>query len=272
MFLFGTNWKTRYSLVSEQMCTINYKMDWSLWHTTISFDLLHPSHMWLQTIFVWETLPNHADWDCFKTPILREILRTQNLRQVELCSFSEVMRLFQSVGCVRNKLQFRTVQQNQKSFPWTLDWGWTKTRTWFMGSDRHSSSRKHGSEKSRTGRPCTNLVRAAPHKLQMRKKSHEMIDDLENVDFIPWNVHSSRQEALLYIFEDNEAMIKMIIKGRSLTMRHVSRTHRVALDRLFHRINLDPKIQTRRHQKPARRHTDQWKFHTWWMESSFVFV
>ena len=26
-------------------------------------------------------------------------------------------------------------------------------------------------------------------------------------------------------------------------MRHVSRTHRVALDRLFHRINLDPKIQ-----------------------------
>ena len=26
-------------------------------------------------------------------------------------------------------------------------------------------------------------------------------------------------------------------------MRHVSRTHRVALDWLFHRINLDPKIQ-----------------------------
>ena len=35
----------------------------------------------------------------------------------------------------------------------------------------------------------------------------------------------------------------MIIKGRSPTMRHVSRTHRVALDRLFDRINLDPKIQ-----------------------------
>ena len=35
----------------------------------------------------------------------------------------------------------------------------------------------------------------------------------------------------------------MIIKGRSHTMRHVSRIHRVALDRLFDRINLDPKIQ-----------------------------
>ena len=47
----------------------------------------------------------------------------------------------------------------------------------------------------------------------------------------------------LYVFEDDEAVIKVIIKGRSPTTRRVSRTHRVALDRLFDRINLDPKIQ-----------------------------
>ena len=70
-----------------------------------------------------------------------------------------------------------------------------------------------------------------------------MIDDLDNVDFISSNVHSSRQEALFYVFEDNEAVTKMIIKGRSPTMRHVSRTHRVALDWLFDGINLNPKIQ-----------------------------
>ena len=45
------------------------------------------------------------------------------------------------------------------------------------------------------------------------------------------------------MFEDNEAVIKMIVKGRSPTMRHVSRTHRVALDWLFDQINLDPKIE-----------------------------
>ena len=73
----------------------------------------------------------------------------------------------------------------------------------------------------------------------MRKKSHGMID---NVDVISSNLHSSRQEALSYIFEDSEAVIKMIIRGRSPTMRHVSRTHRVALDWLFDRIDLDPKI------------------------------
>ena len=45
------------------------------------------------------------------------------------------------------------------------------------------------------------------------------------------------------LLKDNEAVIKMIIKGRSPTIRHVSGTHRVALDLSFDRINLDPKIQ-----------------------------
>ena len=82
-----------------------------------------------------------------------------------------------------------------------------------------------------------------PHTIHKRKQSQRVINDLDNVDFIPSNVQSSHREALLYVFEDNEAVIKMIIKGRSPTMRHVSRTHRVALDWLFDRINLDPKIQ-----------------------------
>ena len=75
----------------------------------------------------------------------------------------------------------------------------------------------------RTGRPVDN------------ERSH--------IDCVPSNVQSSHQEALLYVFEDYEAVIKMIIKGRSPTMRHVSRTHRVALDWWFDRINLDAKIQ-----------------------------
>ena len=50
---------------------------------------------------------------------------------------------------------------------------------------------------------------------------------------------------MLHVFEDDEAVIKMIINGRSPTMRHASRTHRVALDLLFDRINLDPKFQIR---------------------------
>ena len=79
--------------------------------------------------------------------------------------------------------------------------------------------------------------------VKKHQKSQGKINVMESIDSVPSNVQSSRQEALLYVFEDNEAVIKMIIKGRSPTMTHVSRTHRVALDWLFDRINLDPKIQ-----------------------------
>ena len=86
----------------------------------------------------------------------------------------------------------------------------------------------------RTGRPDVS---------DKNQRSQGMTNALNNIDCVPSNVQFSHQEAFLYVFEDNEAVIKMIIKGRSPTMRHVSRTHRVALDWLFDRIGLDPKIQ-----------------------------
>ena len=66
-----------------------------------------------------------------------------------------------------------------------------------------------------------------------------------DIDHILSNTMHSGTGAILYAFEDTETVIKMIIQGRSPTMRHVSRTHRVALDWLFDKINLDPKIQIR---------------------------
>ena len=74
-----------------------------------------------------------------------------------------------------------------------------------------------------------------------RTKKHSNRDDLNNVDHVTTQAKLSHFGAVLYIFEDNEAVIKMIIKGRSPTMRQVSRTLRVA--RLLDRINLDPKLQ-----------------------------
>ena len=69
--------------------------------------------------------------------------------------------------------------------------------------------------------------------------------DLTNIDHVPSSVTHSGSNAMLYVSEENEAVINMIIKGRSPTMRHLSRTHRVALDWLFDRINLDSKVQIR---------------------------
>ena len=43
-----------------------------------------------------------------------------------------------------------------------------------------------------------------------------------NIDYISSKTINSGAGAMLYVFEDNEAVIKMIIKGRSPTIRHVS--------------------------------------------------
>ena len=40
---------------------------------------------------------------------------------LEHCAFLEAIRVFQSVGCARNRLQFHMVPQKLKSFPWTQD-------------------------------------------------------------------------------------------------------------------------------------------------------
>ena len=60
-------------------------------------------------------------------------------------------------------------------------------------------------------------VRSTPHRIQKRKQSQRVINDFDKFDFIPSNVNSSHQEALLHVFEDDEVVINMITKGRSPT-------------------------------------------------------
>ena len=61
--------------------------------------------------------------------------------------------------------------------------------------------------------------------------------DLTNIDHVPSSGTHSGSNAMLYVFEDNEAVIQML-SGPIPTMRHVSRTLSVALDWLFDRIIL----------------------------------
>ena len=52
LLVFGTYWKTSYSMVGKQTCTIDYKMDQSMWQTIMSFDILHSWYMWIQTVLL----------------------------------------------------------------------------------------------------------------------------------------------------------------------------------------------------------------------------
>ena len=96
-----------------------------------------------------------------------------------------------------------------------------------------------------------------------RQKSQSRIDVVKDIDLVPSNVQSANHEALLYVFEDNEAVIKMIMKGRSPTMRHVSRTHRVALDWLLIELIWIPRFKSNTlTPEPTCRHLDKGQFHT----------
>ena len=60
-----------------------------------------------------------------------------------------------------------------------------------------------------------------------RFKRRQKVDQLSDVHYVATNTHSFHNEPQLHIAEDNEAVIRMIIKGRSPTMRDVSKNHRV---------------------------------------------
>ena len=45
-------------------------------------------------------------------------------------------------------------------------------------------------------------------------KSQKKVDVMKDIDSVTSNVQFRHQEALLYVFEDNEAVIKIIIMGR----------------------------------------------------------
>ena len=82
------------------------------------------------------------------------------------------------------------------------------------------------------------------HTSNPKPKGNRDVDQLSHVDCVSTDATASQGESQLYIFVDNEAEIKMNVKGRGPTMRHVSTTHRVALDWLFEKINLDPKFRS----------------------------
>ena len=79
--------------------------------------------------------------------------------------------------------------------------------------------------------------------IKSNRISNREVDQLSNVGHVVISAKPFQFETQLYMLEGNKVVIKMIIKDRSPTMRHVSRSHRVALDWLFDKINLVRKIR-----------------------------
>ena len=77
----------------------------------------------------------------------------------------------------------------------------------------------------------SNLTRPSFKRHSLSHSSDHMLFDMAG--HVPRNIPESPFPARLYIFDDNEAVIRMISNGRSPNLRHVSGTHSYDLDWLL---------------------------------------
>ena len=210
-------------------------------------------HVNTSSIVMWVIPRNNADWDCFKTLILREILRIQNPLLEEHCAFSEVIHFFEQIGCVRNKLQLHTVQQNPKSSLWTLDWDWTGFPLSICGIWLFVSLEIQFRLLIDRGNPLWTVTKITDQTNYLKEWS------LNNIDCVPSNVQFSHQETLLCVFEDNEAVIKMNIKGRRSHNETCFQDPQSCAWLVVWSNQFGPQNpnHVHRHQKPTRRHANQ---------------
>ena len=144
------------------------------------------------------------------------------------------IKLWWSVVCVRItniRPDFPDVQDTNRSFSQQC-----RVRSHFAGrrfvNGRDASITIAG---LRVGNIHTQVLGRSVKRQCRERQSHFQSDNhmsIDVVDHVPSN--SPRQltssQVCLHIFEDKEAVIRMIIKGRSPCWSHVSRTYHVDLD------------------------------------------
>ena len=221
MPICGPNCSIWHALVCQQTLHILSRYGPEL-VTNACFDLLHIHHTsdhghYCHVVIRHRIVPRLRF--CWRLKIL-------NTFRTEFCVSSEVEHSFLWIG---NKLQSLTVQRNLKLFLCTLVLTWTVSPLSILGIwllkccilPKNLPVRRDPWREETRGKD-----------INTKTKKHVNRDDVElfNVYHV---AKLSHFEAMLYICDDNEAVIKMITIGGRPTMRHVSRTHRVALDWLF---------------------------------------
>ena len=242
ILILGADWKTLvfYGQWNKLARSIT-KWTKDLWQTDyLVWYLIFITHVNTNSIAMWVILQNNADWDCFQdSDFARDLEDSKSTSGGNIMCFWKSYICSNKFWCVRNKLQFRTSSTESEIV--SLDAGLRLDGipgldVWdlivlVLGNTIQNHDRKEepvvGHDKS--------------HKPS--QQSRGMFNVLNNVDCVPSNVQFSHQEALLYVFEDHEAVIKMIIKGEEVPQWDMFPGPTELRDWLFDRINLDPKIQ-----------------------------
>ena len=182
-----------------------------------------------------ETLPRHDETQFLKkyerrvSQILLATLRTQNQHQRESYVFLNSNIRSHLLDVPKNTTVSHSSTDSEMI---SLDAGLRvdgilALDLWDVVTEVSRSSKSTESSTHQAAGTCSRNNKSNP-----KQKGHRDVDQLSHVDYFATPAHSSQGES-------------QFTWSRSPTMRHVSRTHRVALDWLCDRINLEPKIQTK---------------------------
>ena len=232
MCVFGSYWETWYLMVCEQTCSYGHIMDKSMWQTPGAF-LVRSSYKRIPAILCGKHSTTMQTWMVSRLWFCRRSRRLKmNIRRSSV-------HFRKSHGCA-NKLDvqeanfiFTQLHRSGDNFSWCRFTHGRYSRSHSLGfGDWSISFRTEQNRRTQgwaPGKPSA-IAKSNMHNPTPIKHTNVIPTNFDN---IPSNTNNSDSSAMLYVFEDKEAVIKMTIKGRSPTMRHVSRTHKVVLDWFF---------------------------------------
>ena len=152
-----------------------------------------------------EIMRQNANCISSRMPIVQVTWKIPNQRQAESCAFLEARHLSQLLDLQESRQLCHTAAPKQKLSHYMLVWDWKgvpEVNLWDMHNTRRHKTKSLMTDKRET----------------------------DSIDSVPPNPQISSQRAVLFRFEEYDVVIKMIIKGRSPPIRHISRTRRVNPD------------------------------------------
>ena len=152
-----------------------------------------------------------------KTQTLLATLRTQKINLSGCLVFLWKPKIStHQLDVQENNRQYPTVPQNLKLFRWMLECEWMDycSRPLGRGDCVQTTLQDQVDKPKETcaGQEINPSIKTRSQTPTEKRKRE--VEHLSDVDYVPTNTHSSQGESQLYIFEDNEAVINMIIKGR----------------------------------------------------------
>ena len=236
---------------------------------------IHHTSEFKQYCHVGNTAPEcrlrlFQDWFC------REILKTQKSTSGGLMCIYGSHHTFVPISL---DLQETNICLTQ--FNWSWDsFSWCKVYTWmrfhFLIFENwllkcfilHLTNKRNPKTEYRETCCVTPIKQAHPQTKPKFQSSHDTLE-LSNVDYVSSNANSSQFGAMLQIFEDKEAVIKMIIKSRKSNNETRIQNPQSCSWVVVWQNQSGSKIQIKyvdtKHQLADM--LNKGKFHTWWVNN-----